>query len=139
MRRALVDGLVAAAISAAAILAGLWAGDATAQTVGINLVTAHTHGGFRSWTPGAYVRTNSGVTAGVLRNSFGRTSLHLSQTWAVSALGLPVDLQAGGITGYRAAPVIPLLTASVRLGQHHRLILIPGGTGAAALHLAVEF
>lgn len=42
MRRALIDAIVAAALSAAAIVVCTWAGDASAQTVvGLNLATAH--------------------------------------------------------------------------------------------------
>lgn len=111
---------------------------AEAQAVGVNLVTAHSTAGYRVWTPGAYVRTEGGVTAGVLRNSEGGTSVHLSRTWRAEVVGLPLDLQAGAITGYRRAPVVPLATASILLADHHRLVLIPGPR-CVALHYALEF
>lgn len=135
----IIDLLIAAALSAAAILAGTWAGDARAQAVGVNLATAHSGGGFRSWTPGAYVRTDSGLTAGILRNSYGRISLHAGQTWHTQALGLPIDLQAGLITGYQRAPVLPLATVSTLIGGRHRLILIPGPRGCAAINYSLEW
>lgn len=138
MRRALINGIVAAALSAAAILAGLWAGDAAAQTVGLNLATAHATGGHRADTPGVYLRAASGLTAGILRNSEGSWGVHAGQTWRTSAMGLPIDLQAGLITGYQRAPVLPLATVSVLIAQHHRLVLIPGPRGGA-LHYAVEW
>lgn len=132
MRRALIDGLVAAALSAAAVMAGSCAGDASAQTVtGINLATAHASGGYRSWTPGLYARSADGLTAGILRNSEGRWSVHAGWTWRTAAMGLPLDLQAGAISGYRRAPVLPMASVSVLLAEHHRLIWIPGPQGGA--------
>lgn len=122
-------------------LAGLIVGglacvaDCKAQTIGINTVTAHTSGGYRWDTPGLYVRRDDGLTLGVLRNSLGRASIHVSQTWERG----PWAVQAGTITGYPMAPVVPLLTGSVLIGNHHRLVLIPGPRNRMALHYAVEW
>lgn len=135
MRRALTEAIVVTAIAAGALLAACWHGRAEAQTYGANLVTAHTGGGYRWDTPGLYVRRDDGLTLGALRNSLGRTSLHLSQTWEHG----PWAVQAGAITGYPMAPVLPLLTGSVLVGNHHRLILIPGPRSRMALHYAVEW
>lgn len=124
-------------------LAGLIVGGAAcvaqckAQTIGINTVTAHATGGYRWWTPGAYVRSADGITAGILRNSEGNVSAHLSQSWRVQPMGIQLDLQAGAITGYRRAPVLPLASASVLIG-HQRVIWIPGPRGGA-LHVATEW
>lgn len=137
MTRTLRDLAIAAAICAAAVAAAFWSPAAQAQTMGVNLVTAHASGGFRSWTPGLYARSDSGLTAGILRNSEGGASAHLSQTWRVQPLGIPLDLQAGAITGYRRAPLLPLATASVLVGQT-RLVWIPGPKGGA-MHLAAEW
>ena len=136
-RRTLSDMAIAAAICAAAVAAAFWSPGAQAQTVGLNLVTAHATGGFRAWTPGLYARSDSGITAGILRNSEGSWGAHVSQTWRVQPLGVPLDLTAGAITGYRRAPVLPLVTASVLVGQT-RLVWIPGPRGGA-VHVAVEF
>jgi len=135
--RTLRELAIAAAICAAAVAAAFWSPGAQAQIVGLNLVTAHAAGGFRSWTPGLYARSADGLTAGILRNSEGGTSAHLSQTWRVQPLGIPLDLTAGAITGYRRAPVLPLATASVLIG-HQRLIWIPGPRGGA-MHMATEW
>ncbi len=131
-RRILRDLATAGAICAAAI-----ASECRAQTIGANLVTAHASGGYRAWTPGFYARIDSGLTAGILRNSEGGMSAHVSKTWRVLPLGVPIDLQAGAITGYRRAPVLPIATASVRIG-HQRFVWIPGPRGGA-MHLAVEW
>jgi hypothetical protein len=111
--------------------------DCEAQTIGVNTVTAHATGGYRWYTPGAYVRTDDGITVGILRNSEGDISAHMSQSWSVQPLGIPLDMTVGAITGYRRAPVLPLVTASVLIG-HQRVIWIPGVRGGA-MHLAVEW
>lgn len=134
MKRALIDAIVVAAISAASVLAAR----AEAQTLGVNLVTAHTTPGYRVWTPGLYLRSDAGLTAGILRNSEGSWGVHAGKMWHTQAMGLPIDLQAGLITGYKRAPVLPLATASILLGDHHRLIAIPGPR-CLALHYAYEF
>lgn len=50
-------------------------------------------------TPGLYLRTESGLTAGVARNSLRRTSVYLAQTWATD--NERWSLTVGAITGYR--------------------------------------
>jgi hypothetical protein len=121
----------------AGVVIGSMGAECKAQTIGINTVTAHATGGHRWWTPGAYLRTDSGIAAGILRNSEGSWGAHVSQTWRVQPLGIQLDLQAGAITGYRRAPVLPLATASVLVGQT-RLVWIPGPRGGA-MHLAGEW
>lgn len=108
------------------------------SVIGVNLATAHASGGYRSDTPGVYLRGESGLTGGILRNSQGRMGAHIGQTWSTSILGAPVDLQAGAIIGYTRAPVLPLATASVLLAEHHRLIWIPGPRGGA-INFAMEW
>lgn len=138
MKRAIQEELIVAAISAASVLAAFCTERAEAQTLGVNLVTAHSTPGFRIWTPGLYMRSDSGLTAGILRNSEGSWGAHAGKTWHTQAMGLPIDLQAGLITGYKRAPVLPLATSSVLLGEHHRIIAIPGPR-CLALHYAVEW
>lgn len=132
IRRKMLDLAIAVAICAAAI-----ASECRAQTIGINTVTAHASGGFRSWTPGAYLRTADGFTAGILRNSEGTWGSHVGMTWRTDLAGVPIDVQAGAITGYRRAPVLPLASASVRIG-HQRVIWIPGPRGGA-MHISMEW
>lgn len=117
------------------VSAGVGSAKRAPLSYGVNLVTAHTGGGYRWDTPGLYVRRDDGLTLGALRNSLGRTSFHASQTWERG----PWAVQAGAITGYPMAPVVPLLTGSVLISGHHRLVLIPGPRNRMALHLAVEW
>jgi hypothetical protein len=129
---------VAVVIVCALLTFGIATG-AQAQTVGLNVVTAHNEGGYRSDTLGVYYRAASGLGGGILRNSYGRTSVHLSQTWELGRAG-PVEFSGtvGGITGYEWVPVIPLVALTARVG-HHALHLLPNPRGASAINYAMEF
>ena len=50
-------------------------------------------------TPGLYVRSDSGLTAGIARNSLRRTSVYVAQTWTTSDGRW--SLTVGAITGYQ--------------------------------------
>lgn len=81
--------------------------EARASTVGLHLHTFHLGGdgdlppALRNTdhTPGLYVRSESGLTAGIARNSFRRTSVYLAQTWTTDDERFSVSV--GAITGYR--------------------------------------
>lgn len=117
---------------------------------------------FEKVTPGVYVVLESGLTVGVLRNSYRRTSVYAGWTWRSE----PFALTAGAITGYgsfrvsgphaaddgspystvhHGRPLQPLLVPSLGMpmGDHTtaRLSLLPafGKDGAAALHLSIEW
>ena len=118
---------------------GFWlsASDCRAQSIGVNLVTAHTTQGYRVWTPGIYA-TQGPWSAGVLRNSEGSWGAHATHAWrAGDVLGHPVHVSAGLITGYRRAPVLPFAAVSMPIA-HGRLIAIPGPR-CVAIHYAYEF
>lgn len=53
----------------------------------------------RDSTPGIYIRTSSGLTAGLVRNSLGRPSAYLAQTWATDNERWALTL--GAMTGYK--------------------------------------
>lgn len=80
---------------------------ARATTIGLHLHTFHVGGdggtppSLRNTdhTPGLYVRTESGLTAGIARNSLRRTSVYLAQTWTTDDERWSLSL--GAITGYR--------------------------------------
>ncbi len=81
--------------------------EARATTVGLHLHTFHVGSdgsmppALRNTdsTPGLYVRTESGLTAGIARNSLRRTSVYLAQTWTTDDERWSLSL--GAITGYR--------------------------------------
>lgn len=85
---------------------------------------------------GAYVRTDSGLTAGGYRNTMRRNSFYVGQTFDLIG---PVDITLGGITGYKLkdgqgwsrnyiAPLVALSVASPVsiMGATPRITLVPG-------------
>jgi hypothetical protein len=75
---------------------------ASAQTVGIHLVSAHQHGGLNNINPGVYARLDNGVTVGAYRNSYKRTSAYLGYTAETFADRVSLGLTVGAITGYQS-------------------------------------
>lgn len=119
----------------------------TACLIGIHIATSHFHAAppgaerLRESNPGAYLKCPGGTTAGTLRNSYGRQSVYLGHTFERGALSLTV----GAITGYPAAPVLPMVSAGIRVPVSEsvawRLSFLPKapkvGT-SAAVHLSLE-
>lgn len=148
-----------------ALLALLLAsGAAQAQTtIGLHLASHHfeQRDYQRNFNPGIYVRTEDGWTAGVYRNTLGRTSVYGGYT-----IGDQVALTVGVVSGYQIrhewAPPLPggqcsngpppcyrelgtshhalnlMVAPSVRLGPA-RVSFIPGlGNASSVLHLSIE-
>ena len=114
-----------------------------ADTVGLHLVSVHSRPGFQAANPGIYLKRDDGLTGGVLRNSYGRTSAYAGWTFETSDQRFAVTV--GAITGYPARSVSLLVAPSVRValapGWGARLALLPKPPipgGAAALHLSLE-
>jgi hypothetical protein len=74
---------------------------ASAQTVGLHLVSGHEHGGLNNINPGVYVRFDNGVTFGAYRNSYKRVSTYLGYTAEVFADRVSLGVTVGAITGYQ--------------------------------------
>ncbi|MBQ0934627.1 hypothetical protein [Ideonella paludis] len=121
----------------------------TAMTLGLHLFTAHVGGDaaaehLQPVNPGIYFRAESGATVGAYRNSYGRASAYAGMTWQTSDGRFA--LTVGGVTGYPAAKVLPVVSPSVRLplgddGYALRVAYLPKapcvGT-AHGLHIALE-
>lgn len=82
---------------------------------GAHLFSRHENAAaFKDGNHGAYVQhLRTGITAGIVRNSYGRTSAYLGHTWHTADGRFA--LTAGVITGYPDSPVSPLLIPSMRL------------------------
>lgn len=113
--------------------------------LGAHLLTAHFGSNahdLQSVTPGVYVQSACGPTAGAFRNSYGRASAYAGWTWTTDDGRFA--LTAGAVTGYPAAPVLPLLVPSTRLqlgeGLSARLALLPRQVKgrSVGLHLSIE-
>lgn len=71
--------------------------------IGAHVYTAHAPGhdgpALQDFNPGLYARTESGLTFGAVRNSLGRPSLYLAQTWETQDKRFA--LTVGAISGYQ--------------------------------------
>lgn len=148
---------LAALTSSLCVLALFAPTPARAATLSVHTVSwhdqPHENGTpYESRTPGVSLRLASGATFGVLRNSLRHTSVYAGYTWSGDeARPLSLAFTAALITGYPAAPVVPLLAPSVRvglgLGQGEqgaalRLLLIPKWhpkQGASVVSAAFEW
>ncbi len=117
----------------------------SAGTLGLHLATAHFGAPqgerLESSTPGLYFRSDAGLTLGAYSNSYGDTSTYVAWTWQTDDHRFAVT--AGGVTGYSAVSVMPLLVASVRVPITRRaglrLAVLPKPKhGTGGLHLAIE-
>ena len=113
--------------------------------LGLHLATVHSASGFCNINPGAYAVWENGFTVGAYRNSeCERVSAYAGWTWQTEGR-LRAGVTAGLITGYRRAPVMPLLVPSVSFDVSPsttvRLSFIPKVEkgGANALHFSLEF
>lgn len=85
------------------------ASNARAQTFGVNLVARHDFNTelvvqMKSVTPGAYIVTESGYIAGVMRNSLGRLGIHGGKVFSDIA-GSGLDMSAEAVYGYQRRKV----------------------------------
>lgn len=116
--------------------------------LGIHLATAHSSGGMQGFNPGLYLRQDSGLTVGAYRNSYGRASAYAG--WTFETADKRFALTVGAVSGYPAAPLMPVVVPSVRfaLGQASgegawavRVSLLPKPPkegSAAGVHLSIE-
>ena len=121
----------------ALILALALAGAAHADTLGFHIGSQHFPAKqYNNANPGAYYIHSSGATIGTYYNSERRQSVYAGWTWDYG----PGRLQAGAITGYRRAAVLPLIAPSVSLGYGFRLTVLPKveRRGSAVVHLTLE-
>lgn len=86
-------------------------------TAGLHLATAHFGNQLESVTLGVYGRVDQGplqgLTGGVYRNSYDRTSAYLGWTFETPERWFAIT--AGAVTGYPAARLMPLLSPSLRI------------------------
>ena len=113
------------------------AGTAHADTLGFHIGSQHFPAKqYNNFNPGAYYIHSSGATIGTYYNSERHQSVYAGWTWDYG----PWRLQAGAITGYRRAAVLPLIAPSVSLGYGFRLTVLPKVErgGASVIHLTWE-
>lgn len=104
--------------------------------VGFHLATAHLGPSVGvqnpGWaTPGVYVVSPEGWTAGALRNSHGRFGAYLGYTKRQDDFSVSFALA----TGYETAPVVPILTMGYTLGETRVLFVLHP---TAPINIAIE-
>lgn len=132
--------LFLACLAALAPALGLAASPLIPETIGAHAVTWHSRAGFCNVNPGAYAIWGNGLTAGAYRNSECAWSAYLGHTWHADTGPVRWSLTGGGVVGYRAMPVTPMILPSAGVGPV-RLFYIPRlrKTGAHAFHVALEW
>lgn len=110
------------------------------ETIGLHGVTWHSRAGFCNVNPGAYGIWSNGLTVGTYRNSECSQSFYLGHTWHADTGPVRWSLTGGGVTGYRAMTITPMVLPSAGVGPF-RLTYIPRlrKTGAHAFHVALEW
>ena len=113
--------------------------------IGLHLATLHSQRGLCDVNLGLYAVWPSGFTVGGYRNSeCQKVSFYSGWTWQTTG-PVRVGLTAGLITGYRQAPVLPLLVPSVTVDVSPttaiRATFVPKveKNGTNALHFSIEF
>lgn len=143
-------------LSAAALMVMLAINPAVAQEtqerpaiVGLHIATKHDKTGFCEFNPGIYMETSKGVTLGVYKNSECNTSGYAGYTFETRPYGpVRLGLMLGGVIGYTAFPVAPMVIPSVSVdfsgnrntGWGMRAAYLPkfGNMGSRAVHFSLE-
>lgn len=117
--------------------------------VGLHIATKHDKTGFCEFNPGLYIETSKGVTVGFYKNSECNTSGYAGYTFETRPYGpVRLGLMLGGVIGYNAFPVAPMVIPSVSVGFSGdrnkgwgvRASYLPkfGNMGSRAVHLSLE-
>jgi hypothetical protein len=120
------------------------------STIGLHIGSRHSAPGYNDHNLGIYARwanaQGDGFAAGTYLNSQRATSVWAGYAWSwrMQALPLSAGLIVGGVSGYRAAKIMPMALPSAALHWGNtaaRLSYVPRveKSGAAALHLSLEY
>lgn len=114
---------------------------ARADTVGVHLYTAHWSGNYNNVNTGLYYKTDTGLIAGMYRNSYDRPSAYVGM---VVHSG-PFEIVGGVVTGYKGVcpkvckALTPMFVPSLALpltGSSTLRLSVPNGQG---VHLSLEY
>lgn len=110
--------------------------------IGMHMGTIHSTDNFNDFNPGLYAKNEAGVTVGSFYNSERRQSFYGGWTWSPHK---NFDITFGGITGYKAATVQPLVLPTVHFevakDVRARIGYVPKfhTNGAHAVHFMLEY
>lgn len=110
--------------------------------LGLHLMTWHSQPGFNGINPGVYIKTESGLTAGAYYNSERHWSAYAGMTFHLHER---FDVTVGGVTGYSARSISPLIIPSIEVwrfeGADVRLAFapqVPRVNPSSLLHFTLE-
>lgn len=91
-------------------------------TVGLQMLSFHDQVDnvqFKTITPGIYASSPEGYTAGIYRNSIGKTSLFAGKAFKAdfSLAGEEYSVMLGGVTGYNGVAVAPMIVPSIKIDK----------------------
>ncbi|HEX7765997.1 MAG TPA: hypothetical protein VF443_04750 [Nitrospira sp.] len=118
---------------------GVFVGTAKADVIGIDIASVHAHPGMNNVNPGLYLHRDDGWSGGFYYNSERHMTGWLGYTIKDEADRFAITL--GAASGYKIAPIIPIVIPSVRIGLTDttsvRLSLALAKSNPA-LHLSLE-
>jgi hypothetical protein len=116
-----------------------------AQTLGIHLVSWHDKPGYNNDNPGLYLQTQKGYLLGTVKNSENAQSFYAGKVFDYPLTPrVSGSLTVGVISGYKASPIMPLVTPSVSVHLNYtdslRVSYLPrvNKSGSHALHMSFE-
>lgn len=95
--------------------------------IGVHLLSFHTEPGYKTITPGFYIKTNKNIVLGALENSQSRIGAYAGYDWEVFRNSqLSISVTGLGMVGYKRK----LITGAAILSMKHsaapiRLSVIP--------------
>lgn len=108
-------------------------------SIGVHVGSRHDRPGFNDSNPGLYARSGGGIV-GFYRNSERGMSLYAGRVFDGPAFGpVSTSLVFGGVTGYKAGALLPLVypSAALRVGSGAvRIGVVPAHV--KAVHLSFE-
>jgi hypothetical protein len=116
-----------------------------AQTLGLHLVSWHDKPGYNNTNPGLYLKTEKGYLLGTVKNSESTQSYYAGRVFDYPINPRVIgSLTVGIISGYKASPILPLVTPSISVRVNFidsiRVSYLPkvNKHGSHALHLSLE-
>ena len=114
---------------------------AEVAAIGLHLVSMHFPDEYNDRNPGAFVRMDCGIQAGVYYNSEDRMTVYGAYLAETSDGPISLWGAAGLATGYRASPIVPTGMVGVRVGPFRLgyMPAIPKAGNPHLIHLAAEW
>jgi hypothetical protein len=109
-----------------------------AIAIGIHLGTYHFERDhhYNEFNPGAYAACD-GYVVGVYQNSVRKTSTYVGYQFS-NVLG-PINIVTGVVTGYKLAPVVPMIIPTVKWDNIRVSFIPPIKNVSGGIHLSMEF